>query len=155
MDLVVRNARVAGLDAPVDIAVRRERAGVNVAIGHDSIMDPWYPLGVGDPIQACFVMVHYGQMSGHEELASMLDFVTGRAARVLGLPDYGLSEGRRADLVVFDAPTAIDVVRTLAARTAVIAGGRVVAQTTPRHTTVTVNGRETRVSFLKEDLTTP
>ena len=75
--------------------------------------------------------VHYGQMSGHEELASMLDFVTGRAARCLGLSDYGLSEGRRADLVVFDA------------------------QTSPRHTTVTVSGPETRVSFLKEDLTTP
>jgi len=175
-DKLIRLVRVAGLHFvtnPLDSSVLQGRfdsypirrgftrvkellrAGVNVAIGHDSIMDPWYPLGVGDPIQACFVQVHYGQMSGHEELASMLDFVTGRAARVLGLPDYGLSEGRRADLVVFDAPTAIDVVRTLAARTAVIAGGRVVAQTTPRHTTVTVNGRETRVSFLKEDLTTP
>src|SRR5437763_13554403 len=54
-------------------------AGVNVAIGHDSIMDPWYPLGVGDPLQACFVMVHYGHMSGHDELAQMLDFVTTRA----------------------------------------------------------------------------
>jgi len=26
-------------------------AGINVGIGHDSIMDPWYPLGVGDPVQ--------------------------------------------------------------------------------------------------------
>jgi cytosine deaminase len=127
------------------------RAGVNVAIGHDSIMDPWYPLGVGDPVQACFVMVHYGQMSGHDELARMLDFVTVNAARCLGLDDYGLAEGRRADLVVFDAPTPVDAVRTLAVRTVVIAGGRVVAQTSPRETTVTVGGAETRVSFLKED----
>ena len=131
------------------------RAGVNVAIGQDSIMDPWYPLGVGDPLHACFVMVHYGQMSGHDELATMLDFVTVRAAACLGLTDYGLVEGRRADLVVFDAPTAVDAVRTLAPRTAVIAGGRVVAQTSPRHTTVAVNGSETRVSFLKEDSSQP
>jgi cytosine deaminase len=130
------------------------RAGVNVAIGQDSIMDPWYPLGMGDPVQACFVMVHYGQMSGHDELADMLSFVTARAARCLGVPDYGLAEGRRADLVVFDAPTPVDVVRTLAARTAVIAGGRVVARTSPRHTTIDVNGSETRVSFLKEGSTT-
>jgi cytosine deaminase len=125
------------------------RAGVNVAIGHDSIMDPWYPLGVGDPVQSCFVMVHYGQMSGHDELASMLDFVTTRAARCLGIDGYGLAEGRRADLVVFDAPTPIDVVRTLAPRRAVIARGRLVARTAPRQTTVTVHGQETAVTFLR------
>jgi cytosine/creatinine deaminase len=125
------------------------RAGVNVVIGHDSIMDPWYPLGVGDPVQACFVMVHYGQMSGHDELASMLDFVTGRAARCLGLTDYGLAEGRRADVVVFDAPTPVDVVRMLAPRRAVVSHGRLVARTTPRQTTVTLNGRDETVTFLR------
>jgi cytosine deaminase len=106
------------------------RAGVNVAFGHDSIMDPWYPFGVGDPVQSCFVMVHYGHMSGHDELAQMLDFVTTRAAECLGLPDYGLAEGRRADMVVFDAPTPVDAVRTLAVRTAA-SRGRVVARTSP------------------------
>jgi len=126
------------------------RAGVNVAIGHDSIMDPWYPLGVGDPVQACFVMVHYGQMSGHEELASMLDFVTTRAARCLGLDDYGLHAGGPADLVVFDAPTASDAVRTLAARTAVVSRGRVVAQTTPARTVLHLSDREEPVSFSAE-----
>ncbi len=123
------------------------RAGVNVAIGHDSIMDPWYPLGVGDPLQACFVMVHYGQMSGREELASMLEFVTTRAARCLGLEDYGLREGGPADLVVFDAPTVVDAVRTLAVRTAVVSRGRLVARTTPPRTTLDVGGRTAPVTF--------
>jgi cytosine deaminase len=112
-------------------------------------MDPWYPLGVGDPVQSCFVMVHYGHMSGHEELASMLDFVTSRAARCLGIDDYGLAEGRRADLVVFDAPTVVDVVRTLAPRRAVVARGRLVARTAPRETTVTLNGSDEQVTFLR------
>ena len=123
------------------------RAGVNVAIGHDSIMDPWYPLGVGDPVQSCFVMVHYGQMSGREELASMLEFVTTRAARCLGLEDYGLREGGPANLVVFDAPTVVDAVRTLAARTAVVSRGRVVARTTPPRTTLDVGGRNELLTF--------
>jgi cytosine deaminase len=123
------------------------RAGVNVAFGHDSIMDPWYPLGVGDPVQSCFVMVHYGHMSGRDELTQMLDFVTTRAAECLGLIDYGLAEGRRADLVVFDAPTPVDVVRTLAVRTAVISRGRVVARTTPSETRVVVDGREDPLTF--------
>jgi cytosine/creatinine deaminase len=124
-------------------------AGVNVAIGHDSIMDPWYPLGVGDPVQACFVMVHYGHLSGHDELERMLDFVTTRAARVLGLEGYGVAEGARADLVIFDAPTPVDAVRTLAPRAAVVARGRLVARTTPARTTLLLGGREEPVSFLR------
>jgi cytosine deaminase len=169
-DRLIRLARTAGLHFvtnPLDNSVLQGRfdaypirrgftrvkellrAGVNVAIGHDSIMDPWYPLGVGDPVQACFVMVHYGQMSGHDELASMLDFVTTSAARCLGLPDYGLAEGCFADLVVFDAPSPVDAVRTLAARTVVVSRGRVVARTTPARTTVILDGREELVSFLR------
>ncbi len=170
-DRLIRLVRVAGLHMvtnPLDNSVLQGRfdtypirrgftrvkellrAGVNVAIGHDSIMDPWYPLGVGDPVQACFVMVHYGQMSGHEELATMLDFVTTRAARCLGLDDYGLHAGGPADLVVFDAPTASDAVRTLAARTAVVSRGRVVAQTTPARTVLHLSDREEPVSFSAE-----
>ena len=94
-------------------------------------------------------MVHYGHMSGHDELAQMLDFVTTRAADCLGLPDYGLAEGRRADLVVFDAPAPVDAVRTLAVRTAVVSRGKVVARTSPPRTTVTIDGRESPVNFLR------
>jgi len=125
------------------------RAGVNVAAGHDSIMDPWYPLGVGDPVQSCFVLVHYAHMSGHEELASLLEFVTTRAARCLGLADYGLAVGGPADLVVFDAPTAVDAVRTLAARVAVVSRGAVVARTSPPRTSLHIGGREAPVTFLR------
>src|SRR3981081_4532140 len=48
-------------------------AGVNVCIGHDSVMDPWYPLGHGDPLQAAFVLAHYGHMSGAHELRRLRD----------------------------------------------------------------------------------
>jgi cytosine deaminase len=121
--------------------------GVNVAIGHDSVMDPWYPLGVADPVQSCFVMVHYGQMSGHDELRGMLDFVTTRAARCLGLEGYGIAEGARADLVVFDAASATDAVRRLAPRLAVVSRGRVVARTSPARSTLLLGGREEPVTF--------
>jgi len=122
-------------------------SGINVAIGHDSIMDPWYPLGIGDPIQACFVMVHYGHMSGSHDFQTLLEMVTTRAAACLGLADYGLAEGCQADLVVFDAPTPMDVIRRLAPRTAVISRGRLVARTTPARAEVLLSGRTEPVSF--------
>jgi cytosine/creatinine deaminase len=59
-----------------------QEAGVNVCIGHDSVMDPWYPLGYGDPLQAAFVLAHYGQMSGDQELRRLIEMITvNKAAR--------------------------------------------------------------------------
>lgn len=121
--------------------------GINVCIGHDSIMDPWYPLGVGDPLHSCYVMIHYGQMSGRDELEMMLEMVTTRAAACFGADAYGLEAGARADLVVFDAPTAVDALRTLAARRYVVSHGRLVAETEPARARVRWNGREEAVQF--------
>lgn len=122
-------------------------AGINVCIGHDSIMDPWYPLGIGDPIQACFVMAHYGQMSGHDELATLLEMVTTRAAACFGLVDHRLEEGGAADLVVFDAEAPSDVIRTIAPRLAVISRGRIVARTVPARSELAVGGTREAVTF--------
>jgi cytosine/creatinine deaminase len=124
-------------------------AGVNVAIGHDSVMDPWYPLGCGDPLQSAFVALHYAQMSGQAELESLFDMITTRPAEALGIRDYGLLEGNAADLVVFAAPSEMDALRLVAPRRLVLRAGKVVARTEPAQTTVVWDGREESVDFLK------
>jgi cytosine/creatinine deaminase len=124
-------------------------AGVNTCIGHDSVMDPWYPLGYGDPLQAAFVLAHYGQMSGHNELTTLIDMITTNPASALGLERYGLEPGCRADVCVFDAPTEMDAIRLVAPRKLVLRAGKVVARTEPAHTTVIWDGREEPVNFLK------
>jgi len=124
-------------------------AGVNVCIGHDSVMDPWYPLGYADPLQAASVLAHYGQMSGFEEIRTLIDMISVNGARALGLPDYGMEPGCRADAVVFDAPTEIDAVRLVAPRRAVIRAGEIVARTEPARHTVVWNGTEESVDFLR------
>jgi cytosine deaminase len=124
-------------------------AGVNVCVGHDSVMDPWYPLGYGDPLQAAFVLAHYGQMSGHAELRTLVDMITVNPAQALGVEGYGLGDGCRADLCVFAAPTEMDVIRLVAPRRMVVRAGKVVARTEPARTTVVWDGREEEVDFLK------
>jgi cytosine deaminase len=123
-------------------------AGVNVCIGHDSVMDPWYPLGYGDPLQAAFVLAHYGHMSGAEELKRLLDMITVAPARALGLEGYGLEEGSPASLVVYDASSETDAIRLVSRRRLVLRRGQVVARTEPARTTVTWDGREQPVDFL-------
>jgi cytosine deaminase len=124
-------------------------AGVNVCIGHDSVMDPWYPLGYGDPLQAAFVLAHLGHMTGEAELRRLLDMITVNPAAALGIDGYGLREGGPADLVVFDAPTPADALRLVAPRYLVLRAGRVVARTRPAQTTVSWHGVPEQVSFLR------
>jgi cytosine deaminase len=123
-------------------------AGINTCIGHDSVMDPWYPLGKADPMQAAFVMAHYGQMSGADEIKTLIDMVTVNPARTLGVENYGLDAGAAADLVVHDAPTEFDAVRLIAPRRLVLRAGKVVARTEPSRTTVVWNGTEEPVTFM-------
>ncbi len=128
-----------------------QQAGVNVCIGHDSVMDPWYPLGYADPLQAAFVFVHLGHYSGDDELRRLLDMITVAPAAALGVPDYGIAPGNPANLVVFDAPTDADAIRLVARRYLVLRDGAVVARTKPAETTVTWAGLEQPVTFLRPE----
>jgi cytosine deaminase len=127
-----------------------QEAGVNVCVGHDSVMDPWYPLGYGDPLQAAFVLVHLGQMSGDAELRRLIDMITVNPAAALGLPGYGLRTGGPADLVVFDAPSEADALRLVAPRTLVLRGGQIIARAEPARHTVSWHGTEEPVTFLRQ-----
>jgi cytosine deaminase len=112
-------------------------AGINVSLGNDVIMDPWYLLGRADMVEAASLALHFTYMSGLDEIPEMLRCATERGARTLGVEDeYGLDEGKPADLVVYDAPNALEVLRLHPPRRWVIRRGRVVAETTPARTTL-------------------
>ncbi len=126
-----------------------QAAGVNVCVGHDSVMDPWYPLGYADPLQAAFVLAHMAQLSGEAELPWLIEMITTNPAKALGVKDYGLRVGGSADLVVFDAPTAIDALRLVAPRILVLRAGRELARTAPRETTVVWDGVPQPLQFVR------
>jgi cytosine deaminase len=107
-------------------------AGVNVALGHDSIMDPWFPLGRGDMLAAAQLALFLCHMSGYEEINAVLDLITTNAAKALRIQDrYGIEEGKPADFLILDAPSAFEALRLLPARLYVFKRGREVASTTP------------------------
>lgn len=107
-------------------------AGVNVSLGHDSIMDPWFPLGRGDMLAAAQLALFLCQMSGYEEIQNVLDLITTNAARTLRIQDrYGIDEGKPADFLILDAPNAFEALRLLPPRLHVFKAGREIASTTP------------------------
>lgn len=111
-------------------------AGVTVGIGHDSVMDPWYHYGVGDQLDAAFVLLHYAHMSGHGDVAALWEMLTDANAAVFGADDYGLAAGDEGSLVVYDSPNPFDALRVRAPRTLVLKDGRPIAETDPQETTV-------------------
>jgi cytosine/creatinine deaminase len=122
-------------------------AGINVSFGHDCTLDPWYPLGAADMLEVASMGVHACQMSGEHELEVMFDAVTTHGARTLGLEDYGLEPGCAGDLVVLDAFSIADALRTRPARLAVVRGGEVVARAAAPERIVLGPGLEGRVDF--------
>ena len=110
------------------------QSGLNVSLGYDDIMDPWYPLGTGGMLQPAHMAVHACHMTSRKEVTACFDMVTEKAARTLGIEDYGLAEGNPANLVLVDAPDKWDAIRRLAATILVLKNGEVVAETSPAET---------------------
>ena len=123
-------------------------AGINVACGHDSIMDPWYPLGRGSMLDAVSMLVHVGQMTGRSELFRAYEMVTSNAARAARV-DYGVEEGKPANFVVFDCEDETEAIRLRPAARWVVRLGRIVAETQPALSEVHQGGTDHAVTFTK------
>jgi cytosine deaminase len=104
--------------------------GVNVATAQDDIADPYYPFGRGDMLEVAGYLAHVAQLYRPEETPVALGAVTTAPARALRIPDYGLTVGSLADLVVLDAGRdATEILRLQPACRWVVKRGRIVAET--------------------------
>jgi cytosine deaminase len=119
--------------------------GVNVAFGHDCVMDPWYVLGSADMLEVAHMAVHVGQMTSRAGLRAAFDAVTVNAARAIGLVDYGIEVGNRADCVILQARDPIDAIRLKAHRLAVLRDGKIIASAAPAITALSLPGRPDRL----------
>ncbi len=127
-------------------------AGVTVSFGHDCVMDPWYPMGSHDMLEVANMGLHVGQMTGIEEIKSCFAAVTGNAAKTLNLDGYGIAPGCFADLVILQAEDPIEAIRLSAERLYVIRRGKVLAQATPRLSTINFGNEEKQVDFTRGNL---
>ena len=109
-----------------------DRAGINVCFAQDSIQDPWYPLGNGNILRILDAGLHICHMLGYDDLQRCLDFVTDNSARALCLGDnYGLAEGRPANLLILDAEN--EAVRRQSRVLTSIRHGKVILQREVEH----------------------
>jgi cytosine deaminase len=122
-------------------------AGVNVAFGHDCVLDPWYAMGSGDMLEVAHMGLHVAQMTSQAGMRACFDAVTVNAARVLGLAGYGLEPGCRADMVLLQARSPVEALRLRAARLAVVRAGAVIARGAPAQAELALPGRPVQVDW--------
>jgi len=125
--------------------------GVNVCIGHDSIMDPWYAMGKGNMIMAANLLAHLAHMNGHTQISTLMGMITERSAKTMGIKEtYGLAEGKPADIVILDASSDAEAVRLMSECLYVIRKGKVLCKTTPARRVLNLGKGEELIDFKKE-----
>jgi cytosine deaminase len=107
------------------------QAGINVAFGHDALLDPWYSFGTYDMIEVAHMGLHVAQMTGVSQMQQIFEAITFNGARALGLEGYGLEAGCHADIVILQARDPQEALRLKPARLFVIRRGTIIAETPP------------------------
>jgi cytosine/creatinine deaminase len=105
-------------------------AGVNVAISTNNIINPFTPFGHPDLLRQALVAAMAAHLGNLDQLSWLLDLITVNPAKAIGLRDYGLAEGCRADLVVLDAADPAQAITEQAEKLWVVKSGRIVAHST-------------------------
>lgn len=122
--------------------------GVNVSIGHDSIMDPWYPMGKGSMLQAANLLMHTAHMSGYSQIPQLLDMITTNSAKTMHIEDeYGIEVGKPADIVILDASTEFDAIRLMSECLYVIRKGNIVSKAEPTKRHFSFQGENRNIDF--------
>ena len=102
--------------------------GVNVTLATNNIRNAFTPFGNGDMLQIAMLAVPACHLGGADDLATVLPMITTNAAKALKLPNYGLAEGRDADLVLLDTKIVADAIIDVPERLLVIKNGRIVVE---------------------------
>jgi cytosine deaminase len=114
--------------APMPPLALLRQHGVRVFGGSDNIRDAWSPFGNGDMLERAMMIGYRANFRHDHELEFAFEMVTGAAARVLGIEDYGIAVGGPADFVAVEAGSVAEAVATRPRRKLVIKAGRVVAR---------------------------
>jgi cytosine deaminase len=123
-------------------------AGVNVAFGHDCVMDPWYGMGSGDMLEVAHMGLHVAQMTSQACIRQCFEAVTTNAARVMHLEGYGLAAGCDASFVLLQARDPVEAIRLRATRLKVFRKGKLLAQTPSATASLHLPGRAGATSWM-------
>lgn len=110
--------------------VRKLRdAGVNVCLATNNIRNAFTPYGTGDLMHIAMLAIPVCHLGGADDLPTVLPMLTTNAAKAIGLKDYGLEVGKKADMVLLDSTSVDTAVIDIPERLFVIKNGKIIVET--------------------------
>jgi cytosine deaminase len=114
---------------PLHLRVREMlEEGNLICLGQDDISDAYYPFGRNNMLEVAFLASHLLWFTSTDDIETLYDMVTDRAAECIGLKDYGLRIGAAANLVILQQPNVVEALRFHEAPPYVISHGKLVDQ---------------------------
>jgi cytosine deaminase len=102
--------------------------GVNVGLATNNVQNLFTPFGDGDVLKICTLLaqvLHLGTVASHH---LCLEMATTRAARAIGINNYGIEPGNVADLVILTVRDVSEAIAAAPTERTVIKNGAIVAR---------------------------
>lgn len=103
--------------------------GVNVCISTNNIRNAFTPYGNGDILQSAMLAIPAAHLGGADDIETVLPMITTNSARAMGLAEYGIKQGNKADVVLLDTKVVKDAIIDIPTRLYVIKNGRITVET--------------------------
>jgi cytosine/creatinine deaminase len=75
-------------------------SGVTCSLATNNVLNPFTPFGDACLVRMANLYANIAQLGRPDELARCLDMITGAAAKLMNLDDYGVAVGNPADLIM-------------------------------------------------------
>jgi cytosine deaminase len=99
-------------------------AGVNISIASGHIRDAFCPFGRGDLLEEALLAAQLNKFGTDSDLRRIFDMITYNPARALMLDGYGVLPGCRADLLILDAGSPEEAIRSQIKKRVLIRNGK-------------------------------
>lgn len=104
-------------------------SGITLGCGSDNVRDFWVPYGNADMIQGALIETQRLQLRSNYDMELLWRMITTEGAKTLGIEDnYGITVGKKADLVVLDSLSPQWAIIEQPNRLYVVKNGRIVAE---------------------------
>ena len=104
-------------------------ADINVASGTDDMLNMFYPFGNMNPLDIVNFAAHAGYLTQPDLIEAAFDMPLYNAAKTFRVEDYGINEGKPANLCLLPVSTKIDAIRMHPAPNLVMRDGKIIART--------------------------